>query len=288
MAWTAERKRARRAELVAARAADDAARGIKRRPRGPVPVNHHWDERAQIYVLDAPVPHTAQPADVPPDRFAWAVAHPPPRRDEFASHAQWDAVREPWYATLMGKTLPPYGNNKARTAAWISAIRRHSRYTAMSEQRAEREREKKEAEHEAERVRKAEAAAQEALDAPLIKKLIECERHNKLEYHPSCKQWHHPKVPCDKAHLYPMSKLPLPLADLKQYLTGTMHVAGYGAIVGERAEWPLLGLPMKCKCLPENHPRFFMHDGGKHVHGCSVFDPGDARRELGRRNGVKL
>ena len=77
MAWTAERKRARRAELVAARAADDAARGIKRRPRGPVPVNHHWDECAQIYVLDAPVPHTAQPADVPPDRFAWAVAHPP-------------------------------------------------------------------------------------------------------------------------------------------------------------------------------------------------------------------
>ena len=51
MAWTAEQKRARRAELAAARAAEDAAHGIKRRPPGGTPAGRHWDERAHAFVL---------------------------------------------------------------------------------------------------------------------------------------------------------------------------------------------------------------------------------------------
>ena len=56
----------------------------------------------------------------PDDLNAWAAANPPPRRDDFATQELFDEAREPWYAMLMGKRLPPYGQNTERAKAWGS------------------------------------------------------------------------------------------------------------------------------------------------------------------------
>ena len=189
----------------------------------------------------------------------------------------------------MGEPLPAYGDNEVRTTAWTTALRRHGHYSTMHarrEQHEQDERERQVAERVAERACQ---AAQDAEDAPLIQKLTECERCNKVHYHVQCKQWHHPKVPCDEAHLYPMPEPPMPMTDLKRYLTGTMYIAEFGAVQGDRAEWPFLDIPpVECKCLPQRHPRFCTHNSGRHVPGSHVFYEGEARRELCRRNGVEL
>ena len=127
-------------------------------------------------------------------------------------------------------------------------------------------------------------AAQDAADAPLIAKLIECERCNDVEYHVKCKQWHHRKVPCNEAHLYQATREP----PAKEHLTGTMYIAGTGAFKGERAEWPHLQMhPPECKCLPKHHPRYWAHCSGQHVPGETVIAE-SAHRELCRLNGIKL
>ena len=132
MALTAEQKRKRRADAAASRDADAAARGIKRRRSGSAPAHKNWDEQAGKWVLDEsvaslhPTPSIAQPDDL----LSWAVANKPPRRRDFTSLTLFDAAREPWYATLMGKLLPPYGDNAARATAWRLALKRHVRMSA--------------------------------------------------------------------------------------------------------------------------------------------------------------
>ena len=103
----------------------DAANGVKRRPRGRAPLSQHWDGCAGAWVLDDGVTREmpALPAQ-PIDLNAWAAANPPPRREDFESQELFDDAREPWYATLMGQWLPPYGDNAARAYAWGRACRR--------------------------------------------------------------------------------------------------------------------------------------------------------------------
>lgn len=220
-----------------------------------------------MYVLlQLPTP-PASDITVPDDVIAWAAAHPPPRREDIDTQEQWDAVREPWYATFMGKQLPPYGNNVARATAWRTALMRYDRAAhshKMREEHAEKELQRDVAAREAERARQ---AAQDAEDAPLIQKLIDCERCHAIDYHVACRQWHHPHVLCKDAHLYPVRKLCIPLPELKKYLTGTMYIAGIGAVVGERAEWPFLGMgnSLQCKCLTKDHRLYWKHESGHHV-----------------------
>ena len=285
MPLSAEQKRDRRAALAAARSAADAARGIKRQPPGGVPAGRRWDERVHAFVLAAQPLRPAPSTTVPDDVLAWAAAHPPPRRPDFDSQELWDSAREPWYATFTGKLLPPYGDDQARITAWGAASARYDRVLRaheLQEADAREEQERQAAEREATRARQ---AAQDAADAPLIEKLIDCERRTMVEYHVQCKQWHHPNVPCDEAHLYPMRK---PLVSDLQYLTGTMYVEGVGAVKGKRAEWPFMDIGnRKCRCLPEEHPRFCAHCGGRHVPGTRVIRE-CAHHELCRRNGVQV
>ena len=65
-------------------------------------------------------------ASRPDDLNAWAVANPPPRRDDFATQELFDEAREPWYAVFLGTRLPPYGQNAERAKAWDMACMRHS------------------------------------------------------------------------------------------------------------------------------------------------------------------
>ena len=60
-------------------------------------------------------------------------------RDDFESHALFDAARELWHATIMGKWLPPYGENAARAKAWgLACMRQRERAIAhkLTEERA--------------------------------------------------------------------------------------------------------------------------------------------------------
>ena len=311
MALTAEQKRVHRAERKRARAVEDAASGVKRRPRGGRPLHHRWDERTGAWVLDEIGMHQRDraPPQLPPppaDLNAWAAANPPPRRDDFESHALFDAAREPWHATIMGKWLPPYGENAARAKAWgLACMRQRERAIAhkLSEERAVKRAEKAAAAAEADRRRQAaqeeravadaeEAAAaaeaerrrqaeRDAADAPLKLKLADCERRNVVEYHNACGQWHHVKVPCADAHLWPTSRLP---HNFKQLGTGTMYVEGVGAVNGERTPAECIWYRGRCtggvhgpwkdrdgccpsKCLDRSHHLFWAHNAGRHVLG---------------------
>jgi hypothetical protein len=55
----------------------------------------------------------------------WLATNPPPRLADCESRVDWDALRELWFAMLMGTLLPPYGDNAARSAAWKVALMRH-------------------------------------------------------------------------------------------------------------------------------------------------------------------
>ena len=102
-------------------------------PRGRPPLYRRWDESVGAWVLDeAGEALERRQLELPPlasrpdDLNAWAVANPPPRRDDFATQERFDEAREPWYAMLMGKRLPPYGQNTERAKAWGMACMRHS------------------------------------------------------------------------------------------------------------------------------------------------------------------
>lgn len=153
MAWTAEQKRARRAELAAARDAEDAAHGIKRRPPGGTPAGRHWDERAHAFVL-SDMPKPTPVAEVPMDLIAWAKAHEPPLRAQFQSQELFDAAREPWYATFMGKPLPATNDGLERSTAWSAAKERHGNILYGHAQREERERKRQELQEQRERERR--------------------------------------------------------------------------------------------------------------------------------------
>lgn len=273
MAFTAEQKRKRRAEHKAARAAEDASRGVKRQPPGGVPQGRRWDEHAHAYVLKEqaprPVPSTVRADDV----LAWASAHPPPRRADFASEELWDEAREQWYALLTGKLLPAYGEDDTRMLAWHAALARYERASHAYDRREAHEKEELErrtAEREAERVRQAE---QDEADAPLIAKLIDCEKRNCVRYHALCKQWHHLKVPCDEAHLYPMASTSWETREIyRKNMTGTIHFEGSGALrcEGPESHGACGSISRDCKCLPESHARFWEHRAGQHVTGSYV------------------
>ena len=97
MAWTAEQKRDVHAQRKRDRAAEDERRGVKRQPRGGVPLYHRWDESAGAWVLDEAGEALARrQLELPPlpsrpdDLNAWAAANPPPRRDDFATQELFD------------------------------------------------------------------------------------------------------------------------------------------------------------------------------------------------------
>ncbi len=161
-----EEKRARKTAKQRARRdkqlQEDAARGIKRRPRGHAPIGKRWDTDTGDWVVcgdceavtpitsaaatssitpvetivePAPPPPPPPPPRSPPRRAewnmgqqcAWCATHPPPKLRDYSSRAEWDAVREPWYATLMGEPMPPYGDNARRTESWRVSLKRHER-----------------------------------------------------------------------------------------------------------------------------------------------------------------
>ena len=107
---------------------------VRRKPRGRPPLYHRWDASVGAWVLDeAGEALERRQLELPPlasrpdDLNAWAVANPPPRRDDFATQELFDEAREPWYAMLMGTRLPPYGQNAERAKAWGMACMRHSK-----------------------------------------------------------------------------------------------------------------------------------------------------------------
>ena len=102
-------------------------------PRGRPPLYRRWGESVGAWVLDeAGEALERRQLELPPlasrpdDLNAWAVANPPPRRDDFATQELFDEAREPWYAVLLGTRLPPYGQNAERAKAWGMACMRHS------------------------------------------------------------------------------------------------------------------------------------------------------------------
>ena len=292
MAFTAEQKRALRADRKRLRSAEDAAHGLKRRPRGRAPVWHRWDEIVGAWLLDeaGKAEHDDHPLPPRPDNLnAWAAAHPPPRREDFKSQELFDAAREPWYATLTGVRLPPYGENAARAKAWGIACRRQFERTISHEIATEREvqRANEEAEahtaREAERARQAQRQAeQELADAPLKEQLADCERRNNIGFHASCGQWHHQRVPCADAHKWPRKQL---WPKFKEWSTGTMFIEGIGAVKGDRTPEECMWEKGQCTgtihgkllhrcdfCVPPGHRLSMAHWCGRHVPGEYVFE----------------
>ena len=297
MAFTPEQKRELRAQRKRARAADNELRGVKPQPRGRAPLWHRWDESAGMWVLDdGAALHKREPLPLPSrphDLNAWAAANQPPRRDDFETQEQFDKTREPWYATLMGQWLPPYGDNAARAKAWGIACRRQVE-RSISHDIAKEHAAKKEDKDaaaataaEAERARKAEEAA---ADARLKAQLADCERRNLVEYHEACGQWHHPNVPCEQANLWPMHALP---EHFREHATGILFVEGTGPVQGHRRpeecqRFKLLkgggisGSTSKkrhpwwsqCACLHKAHPWYVAHQNARngHVQGESVIE----------------
>ena len=291
MAHTAEQKRDRRAQRKRDRAAEDELRGVKRQPRGGVPLYHRWDESAGAWVLDEagkaleqrqlpPLP--SRPADL----NAWAAANPPPSRRDFATQELFDEAREPWYAMLMGKRLPPYGQNKARRTAWGIActwqVDRTIWHNSAEERAAKKAEQDAAAAAQKEAQQKQRAAAKAREDA-LKQRLIDCERRNVVEYHDACGKWHHLRVPCEEAHLWPMCSLP---ENFKEKATGTLFVEGTGPVQGARTpeeceKWICSGCTgnisramrpwhgpwpwqtVMCACLPEDHPWWEDHLMGR-------------------------
>merc|ERR1712137_693370 len=256
MAWTAEQKRAARAADAAARAADEAVQGVKRRPTGRAPALKSWDEHTGVWVADAvtivPVvtPRVAivDTHDVASRAAccAWAVANPPPRRDDFDSHRLWDIDREPWYAQFMGKRLPPYTHNNAeRSGAWRRALQRHAQAVwthQHSDGRVKRpplQVELEAAENEAAQREAAQRKAQcvqaerQAKEAQELEKLADCERRHMVAYHEVCGHWHHPKVPCEDAHKWPMREVP---ETFVENYAGAIYVEAMGTVHGKRTE----------------------------------------------------
>ena len=299
MAWTAEQKRDARARRKRDRAAEDERRGVRRQPRGGVPLYHRWDESVGAWVLDESGEALARRRlELPPlpsrpdDLNAWAAANPPPRRDDFATQELFDEAREPWYAMLMGTRLPPYGQNTERAKAWGFACRRQVERRishSLAEERAEKRAEDEAATAaaaEAERERK---MKQDEAVAALKARLADCERRGLVRYHEACGQWHHPKVPCEEAHRWPMRTLP---EDFHERATGTLHVEGIGPVQGQRkpeecfvlwgrcygAVKPVPGgdwtypLRSRCACLHNEHQWYDRHHNGYcgFVKGSSV------------------
>ena len=90
---------------------------------------------------------------------SWAAANPPPLHAAFASRAEWDAAREPWFEKLVGKRLPEYGHtvlkllrtlpdgctiaeelcfNRLRREEWGRAVKRHAQLLRAHERARER------------------------------------------------------------------------------------------------------------------------------------------------------
>ena len=289
MAFTPEQKCAYRAERKRARAAEDASCGIKRRPRGGKPLWHRWDLDAGAWVLDEDCVPPAEQPPLPPqpaDLNAWAAANPPPRRQDFESQQQFDDLREPWYATLMGAWLPPYGQNAARVKAWGRALKRQTERTSSHEYaQARAVKERNAHDREAEHRQAAEAqrqAEQELADAPLKEQLADCERRNNIGFHASCGQWHHERVPCADAHKWPRKQL---WPKFKEWSTGTMFIEGVGAVKGDRTPEECMWEKGQCTgtihgkllhrcdfCVPPGHRLSMAHRCGRHVPGEYVFE----------------
>ena len=245
MAWTAEQKRDAHAQRKRDRAAEDERRGVRRKPRGRPPLYHHWDDSAGAWVIDeAGEALKRRQLELPPlpsrpdDLNAWAAANPPPRRDDFATQELFDEAREPWYAMLMGKRLPPYGQNTERAKAWGFACRRHSERLLSHEIAQERAVEKAERDaaalaemEKAEQDEREQKLKEDAAVAALKARLADCELRGLMRYHEACGQWHHPMVPCEEAHRWPMRTLP---EDFLERATGTLHVEGIGPVQGRR------------------------------------------------------
>ena len=144
MALTPEQKRQLRAKRKHERAAADELRGVKRQPRGGVPLHHRWDERAGAWVLDVAgealerrqleLPPLASRPEYP---NVLVTTNPPPSRHDFATQELYDEARERWYEMLMGKRLPPYSQSKARASAWGNATRRYVYHKYEHESMAE-------------------------------------------------------------------------------------------------------------------------------------------------------
>ena len=125
--------------------------------------------------------------------------------------------------------------------------------------------------------------------AALKARLADCERRGLVRYHEACGQWHHPKVPCEEAHRWPMRTLP---EDFHERATGTLHVEGIGPVQGQRkpeecfvlwgrcygAVKPVPGgdwtypLRSRCACLHNEHQWYDRHHNGYcgFVKGSSV------------------
>ena len=72
---------------------------------------------------------------------------------------------------------------------------------------------------------------EDAAVAALKARLADCELRGLMRYHEACGQWHHPMVPCEEAHRWPMRTLP---EDFLERATGTVHVEGIGPVQGRR------------------------------------------------------
>tara|TARA_B110001452_G_scaffold191112_1_gene161279 strand:- start:92 stop:1015 length:924 start_codon:yes stop_codon:yes gene_type:complete len=196
MAWTAEQKRDAHAQRKHDRAAEDERRSVRRRPRGRPPLYQRWDESVGAWVLDeAGEALERRQLELPPlascprDLNTWAVANPPPRRDDFATQELFDEAREPWYEMLMGKRLP----HTERARAWGMACIRHSERSLSHDIAQER------AVIKAERDAAALAVMEKAVQAEreqklkedvavaaLKERLADCERRELVRYHDAC------------------------------------------------------------------------------------------------------
>ena len=60
----------------------------------------------------------------------------------------------------------------------------------------------------AEQAEREQKLKEDAAVAALKERLADCERRGLVRYHDACDQWHHPKVPCEEAHRWPVRTLP--------------------------------------------------------------------------------
>ena len=139
---------------------------------------------------------------------------------------------------MLGKRLPPYGQNAERAKAWGMACMRHSERSLshdIAQERAVKKAERDAAAlvemEKAEQVEREQKLKEDAAVEALKERLADCERRGLVRYHEACGQWHHPMVPCEEAHRWPMRTLP---EDFLERATGTLHVEGIGPVQGQR------------------------------------------------------
>ena len=173
------------------------------------------------------------------------VSYRRPRRADFDTQELWDAKREPWYAALMGRLLPPYGDNERRAAAW--------RHALLCYERARYPRKQSEA---ADAAQEQNARMQLTHGTALLADK-EREWRDSPRYHVACNTWHHPDVPCAAAAHYPLHRCP-PLSSIG----GTVHVQGKGAVLGKMALPDFLDVEQNGYCT--------MWDSGRSI---GVFKP---------------